>query len=79
MGYGAGGILLVVGLVLAYAVDDTVSGVDLHMIGLIAAGVGVLLLVLTALTLNGRRGARSTTTTTHSDGSQSVRESRTDI
>ncbi|MBZ5733448.1 DUF6458 family protein [Nocardioides sp. TRM66260-LWL] len=80
MGYGAGGFLLVVGLVLAFAIDrDQVDGVDLHTIGLIASGVGILLIVLTAITLNSRRAARTTTTTTHSDGSQSVRDTRTDV
>lgn len=79
MGYGFGGFLLVVGLVLALAVQDRVEAVDLTMVGWIMAAVGAVLIVVTALTLNSRRRARSATTTTHPDGSQSVRESRTDI
>ena len=55
MGYGAGGFLVVVGLILALAVQDAVSGVDLQMIGWIMTIVGVALLVLTAVTLNRRR------------------------
>ena len=78
MGYGFGGFLLVVGLVLALAVTDRVNGVDLTMIGWIMALVGAALIVLTALTW-GRRGTRSVETTTHSDGSQTVSERRTEI
>ena len=55
MGYGFGGFLLVVGLVLALAVTDRVSGVDLTMVGWIMALVGALLIVLTAVTVS--RGA----------------------
>ncbi len=79
MGYGFGGLLLVVGLVLALAVTDRVSGVDLTMVGWIMALVGGLLIVLTAATMSRRGGARSVATTTHSDGSQTVSERRTEI
>ena len=78
MGYGFGAFLLVVGLVLALAVTDQVSGVDLTMVGWIMAIVGALVIVLTAATM-GRRGTRSVATTTHSDGSQTVSERRTEI
>jgi hypothetical protein len=79
MGYGFGGLLVVVGLVLALAVQDNVNNVDLTTVGWIMAAVGLALIALTAATLNRRTGARTTTTTTHSDGSQSVRETRTDM
>ncbi|GAB6986993.1 DUF6458 family protein [Nocardioides pyridinolyticus] len=80
MGYGVGVFLLALGLILALAVQDAISGVDLTMIGWILAAVGLLALVLTAVTLNSRgNGSRVRTTTTHADGSQSVRESRSDI
>jgi uncharacterized sodium:solute symporter family permease YidK len=79
MGYGFGGFLLVVGLVLALAVTDQVNGIDLTMVGWIMAAVGLALIVLTATTLNRSRGARSTATTVHPDGSQTVQERRTDI
>ena len=78
MGYGFGAFLLVVGLVLALAVTDQVSGVDLTMVGWIMAIVGALVIVLTAVTV-GRRGTRSVATTTHSDGTQTVSERRTEI
>jgi len=79
MGYGFGGFLVVVGLVLALAVTDTVSGVDLTAVGWIMALVGVAVLALTAMTWNRTRGAHTMTTTTHADGSQSVSERRTDV
>ena len=79
MGYGFGGFLLVVGLVLALAVQDSVSSVDLTMVGWIMALVGLGLIVLAAVTMNSGRRVRSTATTVHPDGSQTVQERRTDI
>lgn len=79
MGYGFGAFLLVVGLVLALAVQDGVSGVDLTVVGWIMALVGLVALVLTAFTLNGARRSRTVETATHRDGTRTVRESRTDI
>jgi uncharacterized membrane protein len=79
MGYGFGGFLLVVGLVLALAVTDTVNGVDLTMVGWIMALVGLGVLVLTAVTMNGGRRTRTVATTVHADGSQTVQERRTDL
>ena len=78
MGYGIGVFLLALGLILALAVRDSISGVDLTMVGWILAAVGVLALALTALTLNRRGGARVRTTATHADGGQTVRESRSE-
>ena len=79
MGYGFGGLLLVIGLVLALAVNDSVKGIDLVMVGWIMAAVGLVMIVLTALTLNRGGRARSSATTVHPDGSQTVQERRTDI
>lgn len=77
MGYGFGGILVVVGLVLALAVTDSINGIDLTMVGWIMAAVGVVLIAITAVTLNGGRRSRNVQTTTHADGTQTVRENRT--
>jgi len=79
MGYGFGAFLLVVGLVLALAVTDQVNGVDLTMVGWIMALVGAAVIVLAAVTMNRGRGTRSVATTTHSDGTQTVSERRTEI
>lgn len=80
MGYGLGVFLLAVGLILAFAVQDAINGVDLTMVGYILAAVGVLAIVLTAVTLNRSGGARTVSTTTHADGSQTTteRSQRTD-
>ena len=40
MGYGIGVFLLALGLILALAVQDSLSGVDLTMVGWILAAVG---------------------------------------
>lgn len=79
MGYGFGGLLLVVGLILALAVTDSVNGVDLTMVGWIMTAVGIVILALSAITNNRARGARSMSTTTHADGTQSVSERQTDV
>jgi hypothetical protein len=76
MGYGLGIFLLAAGLILALAVQDTISNVDLTMVGWILALVGAVLIVLTAVTLNRGRGSRTVATTTHSDGSQTTTEQR---
>lgn len=79
MGYGLGIFLVAVGLVLALAVTDSVSGVDLTMVGWILAAVGLLALLLTAVTANRARGVRSVETRQHGDGSHSVSERRTEM
>ncbi|GAA1598774.1 hypothetical protein GCM10009789_60950 [Kribbella sancticallisti] len=60
MGIGAGIFLLAVGGVLAFAVSDRISGVDLTMVGYILMGAGALGLVLVLL-LNSQR-SRGTST-----------------
>jgi Domain of unknown function (DUF6458) len=76
MGYGLGVFLLAAGLILALAVQDTLANVDLTLVGWILVLCGVLVLVLTAVTLNRGRATRSVATTTHSDGSQTTTEQR---
>ena len=79
MGYGLGAFLLVVGLILALAVEDSVSGVDLTMVGWIMTLVGIGVIILAAVTMNSARRAKSTATTVHADGTQTVSERRTEI
>lgn len=79
MGYGFGGFLVVVGLVLAFAVDDAVDGVNLYAAGLIMAGVGVVVIALAMFTFNSTRRSRTVATTTHADGTQTVQERRNEI
>ena len=79
MGYGFGAFLLAVGLVLVFAVTDSVNGVDLTTVGWILALVGVVVIVLSALTWNRSRGVRSVATTVDSNGNQTVSERRTEM
>jgi hypothetical protein len=74
MGYGFGVFLLAVGLILVYAVQDSISAVDLPTVGWILVLAGVLVIVLTAITMNRGRTTRSIATTTHTDGSQTTTE-----
>jgi hypothetical protein len=74
MGYGLGVFLLAVGLILVYAVQDTLDAVNLVTVGWILVFAGVLVILLTAVTMNRGRTARSVATTTHPDGSQTTTE-----
>jgi hypothetical protein len=75
MGLGLGVLLIVAGAVLAFAVDTSVSGVDLQLIGWILMGAGVLVIVLSLVIFMPRsRRARSTAVTTDPYGRQSVTE-----
>ena len=56
MSFGGSIFLIAVGLVLALAVNISVSGVDLHLMGWILAAVGALGLLL-SVTFFGRRRA----------------------
>jgi hypothetical protein len=79
MGYGLGAFLLAAGLVLALAVTDPISGVDLTMVGWILALVGLASLILTAVTANRSRGIRTVETTQDSAGRHVVSDRRTEI
>ncbi|MEO6512426.1 MAG: DUF6458 family protein [Nocardioides sp.] len=78
MGYGLGVFLLAVGLILALAVRDAISGVDLVMVGWILAAVGALAIVVTAATTMRSRGSNTVATTTHADGSQTTTQRSTE-
>ncbi len=54
MGIGASITLLAIGAILAFAVDATISGLDIQVIGIILMVCGALGLVLTMLVF-GRR------------------------
>ncbi len=79
MGFGLGIVLLVIGLVLALAVDAQVSGIDITTLGWILVLGGVIVMVLTAVQLNTRRRGTAVRATTHADGSQTVTERRTEV
>jgi hypothetical protein len=46
VGIGASIFLIAAGLILAFAVQVTVAGIDLHLVGLILTAVGILGLIM---------------------------------
>lgn len=64
---GAGIALLVVGAVLAFAVKDSLSGVNLALIGYICMGAGALAIVLGLVT--NAQASRRTNVVEHRDDS----------
>jgi len=65
--------LIIIGAILAFAVSDSIEGVDLTLIGYILIGGGVLGLILSLLL-----SARRSTTTVQQSGPSGVSERRTD-
>lgn len=56
MGIGTSIFLLAIGAILSFAVTDSISGVDLTVIGYILMGAGALGLLISMMVLNrGRR------------------------
>jgi hypothetical protein len=65
MGIGVGVFLIAVGAILAFAVRDTLSGVDLVTVGWILMAVGALAVVLGLLFWSSVAPGRRRTTTTY--------------
>lgn len=78
MGYGLGVFLTALGLILALAVNDMISAIDLTLIGWILALAGVLVIVLTAVQTNSKRQHTTHATTTHADGTQTTEQRTTE-
>jgi membrane-bound ClpP family serine protease len=61
MSLGLGIFLFVVGAILAFAVDLTVPGIDLRMIGYILLGAGIIVIIIgIALLARGRQSVSET-------------------
>lgn len=78
MSIGAGIFLLIVGAVLAFAVEVQVSGIDLKLVGYILMAAGVVGLILGLVLMTRRRQAVSTTRSAVdlASGEQVTRRSR---
>jgi hypothetical protein len=78
MGIGAGLFLVAIGAVLTFAVNATVSGVNIQTIGVILMIVGVLGIILDLVIFAPRRRTVSTTQTApvQQAGAQTVVERR---
>lgn len=66
MGIGAGILLIVVGAILTFAVDATVAGLDLKVVGWVLMLAGVAGLILFFYLTNRHRSPRTVTTEPHS-------------
>lgn len=76
MGIGSGIFLFVVGAVLAFALQgNPVSFVDIHMVGLILMGAGVVIFII-SLALTFRKAKTVTTTSTAVDPATGQRVER---
>jgi len=78
MGYGLGVFLLALGLILAFAVQDMISAVDLTTVGYILCLAGVLVIAITAIQTNTRRRHTTVATTTDHEGRRATTEKRTE-
>ncbi len=67
MGLGGSIALIAIGLILAFAVNVDIAGIDVQLIGLILAGVGVVGLILYVVIWAPRRRAVASSTTVHRD------------
>jgi uncharacterized protein YacL len=78
MGYGLGVALLVIGLILALAVNFSIAGLDIQVVGWILVIGGIAVIALTAVQLNTRRRQTTVATTTDAQGRQASTERRTE-
>ena len=78
MGYGLGVALLVIGLILALAVNVSLAGLDIQVVGWILVIGGLAVIALTAVQLNTRRRQTTVATTTDSQGRQATTERHTE-
>lgn len=79
MGIGAGVFLAAIGAILAFAVDDTVDGVDLVAIGYILMAAGAIGILLDLIVFGPRRRVGTTTSVAEerrSPGASVVEERR---
>jgi hypothetical protein len=72
-------VLIAAGAILTWGVTATVSGVNIHVVGVILMAVGALGIVLSLVFLSGARGGttRRRDVVTDSNGGETVRDSYT--
>lgn|GEM_PF-138060 len=63
MGIGTGIFLFVIGAIVAFAISLTVPGVDLHIIGYLLMGAGVVVFLISLVMVTRKRSSVSTTRT----------------
>ncbi len=77
MGIGSSIFLIAVGAILAFAVDATVAGIDIQVVGAILMVAGVIGLLLTLVVFAPRRRRTVTQTSSGQPAAQDTRTSRT--
>lgn len=78
MGIGSGITLAALGAILAFAVQDNLSGVDLTMVGYILLAAGLVIAAAAAALANQKRQHTAVTSTTDPDGRQAVQETHSE-
>ena len=78
MSIGTGIVLFVIGAILAFAVNVQVSWVDLHLIGYILMGAGVVVFLIGIVLLLRKRSTVATTRTVDSAGREQVTQQRSE-
>lgn len=76
MGIGASIFLIAIGLILAFAVEFEVAGIDIQVIGLILAAAGVVGIILTLAVFAPRRRAATRETVVERPAAERVVEER---
>ncbi len=82
MGIGSGIFLFVVGAIIAFALNFAVPGVDLHLIGYLLMGAGVVVFLISIILVSRKRSSVSTTrTAVDATGNEQVtsKETRGDV
>ena len=77
MGIGVGLILIAVGAVLTFAVNTTVSGLNIHVVGVILMAVGAVGVIIELAVFAPRRRSVTTYTTAAPAASTVVPDSQT--
>lgn len=67
MSIGAGIVLIAIGAILAFAVDVTVSGLDLRVVGWILIAAGAVGLIIGLVMMGNRRGTATVQERTYRD------------
>lgn len=78
MSIGTGIVLFVIGAILSFAVNVQVGWIDLHLVGYILMGAGVVVFVIGIVFLMRKRSSVATTRTVDSAGREQVTQQRSE-
>lgn len=72
MGIGSGIFLFVVGAILAFALNIQVTWIDIHLVGYLVMGAGVLVFIISLVFMLRKRQTLTTTRTVDPNGGDQV-------